>query len=127
MTEDRYGVVQRDIPKILEAMVSLLSAIEEYQREIDSQSQRAQSEPTSKGQASLHALAVEATKSKEILSYMEDGESSSRQPTLLSFNTLLPGLREGIARIVRTFGDKLLAFKFPLPVAQKLQTFLEYA
>ena len=108
-------------------MVSLLSAVEGYRGEIDCQSQRAQSESTPKGQASLHAFAVEATKSKEILSYMEDGESSSRQSRFLPFNALPPGLREGIARIVRTFGDKLLAFKFPPPVAQKLQTFLEYA
>jgi len=73
LTEDRYGVVQRDIPKILEAMVSLLSAIEEYQAEIDAQTPRPQSEPTPKEQA-LVALAVEATKSREILSYMDDGE-----------------------------------------------------
>lgn len=33
--EDKYGVVQRDIPKILEAMLSLLSAIEEYQVEVN--------------------------------------------------------------------------------------------
>lgn len=35
LTEDKYGVVQRDIPKILEAMLSFLSAIEEYQVEIN--------------------------------------------------------------------------------------------
>jgi nucleoporin NDC1 len=36
------------------------------------------------------------------------------------------GLKEGVARIVRTFGDKLLAFKFPPRTARKLQGFLEY-
>lgn len=35
LTEDRYGVVQRDTPKIMEAMLSFLSAIEEYQAEIN--------------------------------------------------------------------------------------------
>ncbi|THH13906.1 hypothetical protein EW146_g6361 [Bondarzewia mesenterica] len=34
LTEDRYGVVQRDIPRILEAMLSYLTAIEEYQTEL---------------------------------------------------------------------------------------------
>jgi len=35
LTEDRYGVVQRDIPRILEALLSFLSTIEDYQAEID--------------------------------------------------------------------------------------------
>jgi nucleoporin NDC1 len=35
LTEDRYGVVQRDIPRILEALLSFLSAIEDYQAGID--------------------------------------------------------------------------------------------
>lgn len=34
LTEDRYGVVQRDIPRILEAFVSFLTALEEYQLEV---------------------------------------------------------------------------------------------
>lgn len=32
--EDKYGVVQRDIPRILEAMLSFLSAIDEYRAEV---------------------------------------------------------------------------------------------
>ena len=35
LSEDRYGVVQRDTPKIIEAMLSFLSAVEEYQIEIN--------------------------------------------------------------------------------------------
>lgn len=35
LTEDRYGVVQRDIPKILEAMLSFLSEIEACQKEVN--------------------------------------------------------------------------------------------
>ncbi|KAI0254464.1 nucleoporin protein Ndc1-Nup [Lactifluus subvellereus] len=34
LTEDRYGVVQRDIPRILEALLAFLTALEEAQREI---------------------------------------------------------------------------------------------
>jgi hypothetical protein len=40
--------------------------------------------------------------------------------------TLILGLKDGIARIVRTFGNKLFPFKFPPRVGQKLQGFLDY-
>jgi nucleoporin NDC1 len=35
LTEDTYGTVQKDIPRILEALLTFLSAVEEYQAEID--------------------------------------------------------------------------------------------
>lgn len=34
LTEDRYGVVQRDIPRILEGFLSFLTALEEYHVEV---------------------------------------------------------------------------------------------
>ena len=34
LNEDRYGVVQRDLPKILEAFLSFLGTLEEYRAEI---------------------------------------------------------------------------------------------
>lgn len=34
LTEDKYGIVQRDIPRILEAMISFLTALEQYQNEL---------------------------------------------------------------------------------------------
>jgi Nucleoporin protein Ndc1-Nup len=34
LTEDRYGIVQRDIPRILEALLAFLTALEDAQREI---------------------------------------------------------------------------------------------
>jgi hypothetical protein len=36
LTEDRYGVVQRDIPRILEALLVFLTALEDAQKEIAS-------------------------------------------------------------------------------------------
>lgn len=36
LTEDQYGVVQRDIPRILETFLSFLSAIEEYRVQVHS-------------------------------------------------------------------------------------------
>ena len=34
LTEDRYGVVQRDIPRILEALLVFLTAVEDAQKEV---------------------------------------------------------------------------------------------
>ena len=34
LTEDRYGVVQRDIPRILEALLVFLTALEDAQKEV---------------------------------------------------------------------------------------------
>jgi hypothetical protein len=39
---------------------------------------------------------------------------------------LSDGLKESIGRIVRTFGNKLMAFKFPPAVASGVQGFMEY-
>ena len=38
----------------------------------------------------------------------------------------LLALKEGIVRIVRTFGERLSAFKFPPRIAHKLQGFVDY-
>ncbi|PPR04189.1 hypothetical protein CVT24_010737 [Panaeolus cyanescens] len=110
LTEDHYGTVQRDIPKILEVMVSYLTAIEEYQVEINNLLKPLPEIPLPpKKQAEYDALAIEIHKSQEILGFVADG------------------LKEGLARISRTFGTKLLAFKFPPRIANKLQGFLDYA
>ncbi|GLB40861.1 putative nucleoporin protein Ndc1-Nup [Lyophyllum shimeji] len=110
LTEDKYGVVQRDIPKILEAMLSYLSAIEEYHAEVHAKYRPPAHDQTYTPEqiAQFEAARVEVEKAVEILNYVTDG------------------LKEGVARIARTFGDKLLAFKFPPRIAVKLQPFLEY-
>ncbi|KAG6878235.1 hypothetical protein C0993_010357 [Termitomyces sp. T159_Od127] len=108
--EDKYGVVQRDIPRILEAMLSFLSAIQTYHFEVRSkyvppvQDQMYTPEQIAESEA-IHA---EVERACDIL------------------DPLSEHLRAGIARIVRTFGDKLLAFKFPPRIAEKLQPFIEY-
>ncbi|KAF8871139.1 nucleoporin protein Ndc1-Nup [Gymnopilus junonius] len=111
LTEDTYGTVQRDIPRILEAFVSFLLAVEEYQIEISAlvKPLPAGTTLTKKEREERHALEVEAWKAHEVLGFMGDG------------------LKEGITRIVRTFGDKLLAFKFPPRIAGKLQVFMDYS
>jgi len=109
LTEDQYGTVQRDIPEILETLTSFLSAIEEYQLQITSLIEPpSSSELSQKEQEARNMVAIEVEKAQEFLGDMADG------------------LKDGIARIVRTFGNKLLAFKLPPRVAQKLQGFLDY-
>ncbi|KAF8649067.1 hypothetical protein AX16_006040 [Volvariella volvacea WC 439] len=110
LQEDQFGVVQRDIPKILEALLSFLSAIDEYRSTVSAlytpPSQDAElSEEELEG---LEAVRREVEKANEVLGMVADG------------------LKDGVSRIVRTFGDKLLAFKFPTRIAHQLQGFLDY-
>jgi nucleoporin NDC1 len=40
---------------------------------------------------------------------------------------LFSALKEGVMRIVRTFGDRLVAFKFPPRIARRLQEYVDYS
>ncbi|KAI0367282.1 hypothetical protein BV20DRAFT_970683 [Pilatotrama ljubarskyi] len=112
LTEDRYGVVQRDIPKIVEALLSFLSALEEYQAELNAAYTLPPpdklKELSPKELADKEMLALEASRAGEVLSVVSDA------------------IKDGIVQIVRTFGDKLAAFKFPPRIAKKLQGFVDY-
>ncbi|GJE99489.1 nucleoporin protein Ndc1-Nup [Phanerochaete sordida] len=112
LAEDRYGVVQRDIPRILEALLSFLAAVEEYQSEIVAQhplpSPEEMGQLSPKEAAEKQELALDLARAGDALSEVADP------------------LKDGIVRIVRTFGDKLSAFKFPPRIARKLQGFVDY-
>lgn len=118
LTEDLYGTVQRDIPRILEALLAFLQAVEDYRAEVRGMYIEQEQDPAPDGGSASEIgekereererLREEVERAKEVLGYVEDG------------------LKESVARIVRTFGDKLLAFKFPPRTARKLQGFLEY-
>ena len=75
MTEDRYGVVQRDIPKILETMLSFLSAIEEYQVELNKLyvPPNLEEELSPKVVYEKERVREEVGKAGEVLSYVGDG------------------------------------------------------
>lgn len=130
LQEDKYGVVQRDIPRILEAMTSYLAAIEEYQVKVTAlQKPMAEGSMSSKEQEEYDALSVEIQKAQDVLVFVNDGMDGRicfSSPSKANNRHCHTGLKEGIARIVRTFGDKLLAFKFPPKVANKLQAFLDH-
>jgi nucleoporin NDC1 len=77
LTEDKYGVVQRDIPKILEAMLSFLSAVEEYQAEVGSLYVPPAQDKTLTAQDinEQEALREEVEKAGDILRFVGDGMS----------------------------------------------------
>ncbi|KAJ8507456.1 hypothetical protein ONZ45_g10177 [Pleurotus djamor] len=110
LTEDRYGVVQRDIPKILEAFLAFLSEIEAYQKDINAMYTPP---PTDK-----RVTVKELEESEYIRGQVEAAGEA--------LGVVADALKDGVASIVRTFGDKLLAFKFPPRTANKLQTFMDY-
>ncbi|KAF5389266.1 hypothetical protein D9757_003532 [Collybiopsis confluens] len=111
LTEDRYGVVQRDTSKILEAMLSFLSAIEEYQVEVNARYKAPSNDDnlSPKEFQQREWTRIEVEKAQDALGLVGNA------------------LKEGVADIVRTFGDKLSAFKFPPQTARKLQGFLDYS
>ncbi|KAK2467574.1 hypothetical protein APHAL10511_000429 [Amanita phalloides] len=102
LAEDPYGVVQRDIPKILEAMVRFLGEVDKWRGEISGSARPSLDAKPERG------VEAERARANAILSEMIDG------------------LKECIGMIVRTFGDKLTAFKIPPGVAKGLQTFLDF-
>ena len=77
LTEDRYGVVQRDIPRILEAFLSFLTALEEYQVEVTKQyipptpDEVVQGEP--KVLRAKECTRVEVAKASEAIGIVADG------------------------------------------------------
>ena len=111
LTEDRYGAVQRDIPRVLEAFLSFLSAVEAYQVEVAGHAL-----PSAEELKGMSGLEREA-KAREAEEVRRAGEA---------LGLVADALKDGVALIARTFGDKLLAFKFPPRVARKLQGFVDY-
>ena len=78
LTEDRYGVVQRDIPRILEAMLSHLTAIEEYQAELSALAPAPSSdedELSFKDREARDRVRMEVTRAGDVLAVVGDGGS----------------------------------------------------
>ncbi|KAG6369285.1 nucleoporin protein Ndc1-Nup [Boletus reticuloceps] len=121
LTEDRYGVVQRDIPRIVEAFLSFLTALEEYHAEVT----KLYIPPTPdeitqedfKILMEKERTRVEVAKATEAIGIVADADAPF----------LRLALKSGVADIARTFGEKLVAFKFPPRIAKKLQSFVDYA
>ena len=82
LTEDAFGVVQRDIPKIVEALLSFLTALEDFQTELNAR--YALPPPDVLRGMAPHAaaeketLAMEAARASEVTSVVGDGECVAR-------------------------------------------------
>ncbi|KAG6816606.1 hypothetical protein H0H87_004698 [Tephrocybe sp. NHM501043] len=81
LTEDKYGVVQRDIPKTLEALLSFLSALQAYSVEV-----RAKYTPPIQDQvytpeqiAEAEVLRVEVDKACDVLNYLSEVYKKQQQ------------------------------------------------
>lgn len=79
LREDRYGVVQRDLPKILEAFLSFLGALEDYRAEIVKECPSHEDVAVSGGKEQEDKLRTlrEMAQAVEPLDQLQDGESLS--------------------------------------------------
>lgn len=76
-------------------------------------------------------MRLEVVKATEVIDTVEDGTCSPPSPPpciriLIWFFSICIALKSGISDIIRTFGDKLSAFKVPPKTAKRLQLFVEY-
>ena len=108
LTEDRYGVVQRDIPKIIEALLSFLTALEEYQTELNASyalpppDQLQQLSP--KELAKKETLAMEAARAGEVLSVVSDGAFYLVVPTDMVADEYITGPQRSRTVSCRSYG-----------------------
>jgi len=79
LKEDRYGVVQRDLPKILEAFLSFLGALEDYRAEIVKECPSHDDIAASSGKEQEDKLRTlhEVIQAVEPLDQLQDGASLS--------------------------------------------------
>ncbi|KAJ7983286.1 hypothetical protein DFH06DRAFT_717930 [Mycena polygramma] len=139
LTEDRYGVVQRDIPRVLEALVAFLVAVEEAQaglrpsgalehasahRENEDENENGEHENERgehrENEGGKPKMTLEARRAAE-------AEAADLEEARAVLGEVGDALRDGLARIARTFGDKLRAFRFAPRTAARLQGFMEWA
>ncbi|KAH8107286.1 nucleoporin protein Ndc1-Nup [Phellopilus nigrolimitatus] len=103
LLEDVLGHVQRDIPRILEAMLLYLSAVEDYHSQLTASMSFHQQDDRLRADAAEICIADEC------------------------IDELTTALRTSIALIVHTFGERLTSFKFPYKIASRLQSFVDYS
>ena len=77
LSEDRYGSVQRDIPRILEALLTFLGAVEDSQEEINAKHPKPSDEVlktmSPKDLEELMRVQYEVAKASEILDHISGG------------------------------------------------------
>ena len=78
--------------------------------------------------AARQQISIDVARAGDVFSEISDRELSCPRDLLFAkfFFSRCEALQDGLVRIVRTFGDKLAAFKFPPRTAKKLQGFVDY-
>ncbi|KAJ7256149.1 hypothetical protein B0H12DRAFT_1323042 [Mycena haematopus] len=163
LAEDRFGVVQRDIPRVMEALVAFLGAVEEAQAglgpmpeggkegempeaekevlgvlgvlgEVEREAGGGSRQGGKEGKEGKEGKGKgkgkrteEEERAREERARARAVEAAHLEEARGVLGEVGDALTDGIARIVRTFGDKLRAFRFPPRTAARLQGFVEYA
>ena len=71
LTEDPYGVVQRDLPRVLEALVSYLVALEAFAQELEKQTSSMHAPPSSTEKMSRYLISRKRKESELIRELIE--------------------------------------------------------
>ncbi|KAI4519900.1 hypothetical protein K525DRAFT_204997 [Schizophyllum commune Loenen D] len=152
LTADRFGAVQRDIPRVMEAMVRFLGEVEGWVGEMEvrrvavaEKLERARivrdlegkgrveeggnGDDEGRGEGEEDARAANAgqgpKESVEDLEHQLALIEDDLQHAHEAFGGIAEALKTALARIVRTFGAKLSAFRFPPVVAAKIQGWID--
>ncbi|KAJ7016046.1 hypothetical protein C8F04DRAFT_1166681 [Mycena alexandri] len=144
LAEDRFGVVQRDIPRILEALVAFLVAIEDAQAQLRAPPVKSNTNTNAAGSGNGRQQQEMPADERALIGVLEtvedalgvarekDGEKgegkgpvdAEEQADLAEARAVLgevgDALTDGLSHITRTFGDKLRAFRFAPRTAARL-------
>ncbi|CAG8695209.1 15738_t:CDS:2 [Acaulospora colombiana] len=96
LTEDAYGTLQQDIPKVLECLTSTLLALEDYERELK-------------------------TGHTELTDDMNEVNDAIFEVVV----PLMDDIKMCLGEIIAVFGDRLNVFRLPMPVARRLQLLVD--
>ena len=151
LNEDAYGVVQRDVPRVLEALLSFSTALEAYAQDLEkltSASQLSASEAVAGGseEEMRHYLEQRRQNESEAIGQLvgplltgefysshfpESGSGfltfnkPSKSKMTGGFSSRFPGLRSGVRLIAGAYGERLEAFKFSPETAERLQAIVD--
>jgi len=116
LNEDAYGVVQRDVPRVLEALLSFSTALEAYAQDLE--------KLTSVSQLSASEAAAGGSE-EEVRHYLEQRRQNESEAIGQLVGPLLTGLRSGVRLIAGAYGERLEAFKFSPETAERLQAVVD--
>lgn len=127
LTEDAYGVVQRDLPRVLEALLSFLTALEAYALELEKEASNNHTSTSSTDEMSRYLYTRKQKESDaigELIGPLLTG-TQLLACLILSLTPRYTALRGGIKLIAGAFGGRLESFRFPPATAEQLQAIVD--